>query len=321
MSNTILNACDFDLSVLGYRAKKTDDRGGANVAVQNKMTQSALRLQTPMMLTWGASEYEDKVTGVKDGRFSMSLQFPEAEYATPECSSFMSNMIELENKVKSDALAKSKDWFGKDIKSSEVIDALFSPMVKYPNIKGTKEPDYSRMPTLSLKIPQWQNVFKCELYDEEGNILFPKSDSAVTPIDYLKRTKVMCIIQCGGVWFINGKFGVTWKLLQAVVQKPPDTIQGKCMIVVNSDDKAKFAAQPAASSNEDGDDEGEERMGVVEDSSDEEDAAAPEPAAAVVAPEPVVEAEPAAAVVEEVVEPEVVVPAKKVVRRVVKKSA
>ena len=35
---------------------------------------------------------------------------------------------------------------------------------------------------------------------------------------------------CGGIWFANGKFGVTWKLIQAMVQKPRAQLSGKCFL-------------------------------------------------------------------------------------------
>ncbi len=280
MADTILNASNFDISIVSYGAKKVNDRGGSSMNIMNKSIRSGLRLSTPMMLTWGASDYVDPDTGVSDGKYSMALQFPEEEYTTPECEAFLENMIAFEQKIKSDALTKSKDWFGKDHKNPDVIDALYSPMLKYPYIKGTKECDYSRKPTLKLKIPCWKDVFNVEVYDEEGQALFPDPKRVISsPMEFLVRSNVMCIIQCGGVWFANGKFGVTWKLMQAVIQKPRETIQGKCMINLNASDKAKFAAQPVAAEEEDvADNVG---MEIMPDSEDEEDADVPVEEAAV----------------------------------------
>ena len=48
------------------------------------------------------------------------------------------------------------------------------------------------------------------------------------------------IIQWGGIYVINGKFGVTWKLFQAVV-KPRTTLSGKCHIILSESDKTKIA--------------------------------------------------------------------------------
>jgi hypothetical protein len=50
------------------------------------------------------------------------------------------------------------------------------------------------------------------------------------------------VLQCGGVWFAGGKFGVTWKLFQAVV-KPKTTLRGKCHINLSQDDKKLVETQ------------------------------------------------------------------------------
>ena len=70
---------------------------------------------------------------------------------------------------------------------------------------------------------------------------FPnEEDDSVTPITLIpKATNVAVVIQCGGVWFANGKFGVTWRLFQAVV-KPRASLKGKCHISLDSSEKDKL---------------------------------------------------------------------------------
>jgi hypothetical protein len=123
---------------------------------------------------------------------------------------------------------------------AEAVEALWTPMLKYPRDKATEEPDHSRAPSLKVKIPYWEDVFKnVELYNEESVCVFPNDDN--TPINdfIVKGTNVATIIQCGGIWVANGKFGVTWKLFQAVV-KPRTTLSGKCHIVLSEKDKEKL---------------------------------------------------------------------------------
>ena len=71
----------------------------------------------------------------------------------------------------------------------------------------------------------------------EQKQLFP-NDTGLLPTDLIaKATNVATVMQCGGLWFANGKFGVTWKLIQAVV-KPKQTLRGQCFINLSNDDKA-----------------------------------------------------------------------------------
>lgn len=243
MSDTIIYGPEFDVNVVMYSSPKANPQGGKNVNILNKTTKSKLRIQTPLMLTWGAGEYVDEKTGIGNGKFDMALQFPNDEFASPETDEFLKTMTAFQNKIKTDALANSKEWFGKIHKSAEIIDELFSPMIKFPNFKGTREPDYSKKPSLKVKVPLWEGTWKCEVYDEDGNPLFPNPNKEITPLDFIKKgSNVAVIIQFGGIWFINGNFGVSWQLVQAVVQKPKADLTGKCYIRLKKTEKDKLVA-------------------------------------------------------------------------------
>ena len=93
------------------------------------------------------------------------------------------------------------------------------------------------------------------------------------------------MIQCGGIWFANGKFGVTWKLVQAVV-KPKETLKGKCHIVLSAEDKKILEDDNGTSDNNEvvDDSDGEDVAGEVAaeieaaaSTEDEEVEAEPEP--------------------------------------------
>ena len=75
-------------------------------------------------------------------------------------------------------------------------------------------------------------------------MLFPnESDPDVTPVTLItKASNVAVVIQCGGIWFANGKFGVTWRLVQAVV-KPRANLKGKCHIMLDFSEKEKLESQ------------------------------------------------------------------------------
>ena len=139
-------------------------------------------------------------------------------------------MIELENKIKSDALLNSNEWFGKQLKSSEVLDAVFSPMLKYPKINGINESDTSKKPTIRIKLNKFSK-WSFEIYDEKSCLIFPKKDEKTLPSKHLPcNCTVKCIIECASIYIINGKFSRTWKLVQAMVKDKTESIFGKCHI-------------------------------------------------------------------------------------------
>jgi hypothetical protein len=180
----------------------------------------------------------------------------------------------LENKIKADALTYSKEWFGKTITSSDVMDEKFNVMLRHPKLsKDSAELDFDKPPTLTVKIPCWKGVWQSEIYDEEGEPLFikGKTPSHVTPLDFLKpKTHVICLIQCGGLWFVNGKVSITWNLKQAVVQKPKTSTiaEGVCFIKPKASDVEKMKSLPPPD-NDDIDPDGAVSSTIVEDSDEE----------------------------------------------------
>ena len=184
MAERIVDGTQFNAENIMYTAPKASAQGGKSVNILNKMTKTTLTLSTPLLLTWGASDFKKDGEEVGNGRFELSLQFPNEEYKTDDTDAFLKNMKAFEDKIKADALVYSKEWFGKVHKSAEIIEELFTPLVKYPKNKVTGEYDYTKQPTLRVKLPQWEGVWKTEIYDEDSNRLYPSLENpSVTPLD------------------------------------------------------------------------------------------------------------------------------------------
>ena len=269
MADRIIDGTQFNCENIMYCAPKATAQGAKSVNILSKSTKTFLTLSTPLLLTWGASDFVDEKTGISDGKFSLSLQFPSDEYKNDDTAAFLLNMKALEDKIKSDALVNSKEWFGKVHKSAEVVEALWTPMLKYSKNKLTGEYDYNKSPALKIKLPQWEGTWRCEIYDEEGEKLYPCLENpGVSPLDYLKKgTNIACLIQFGGIWFVNGKFSASWKLVQAVVQKPKASLQGQCLIPLKPKDKEVLKNQKVV----DEDTEDHITSTIVDDSDNEED--------------------------------------------------
>jgi len=291
MTDSIIDGTNIDTSVFAYSAPKAHASGGKVVNLLNKHFKESLTLSTPLILTWGAQEGQEQGTGKPTGKFTMALQFPSSEYSNPDAEAFLRSMKALEAKIKADAITYSKEWFGKEIKSAEVIDEKFNVMLRHPKkSKGSVEVDETKAPTLTVKIPQWSGVWKPEIYDEDGEPLYinGKVNSHLTPLEYLKpKTHIICLLQCGGLWFVNGKISITWNLKQAIVQKPKQTMEGTCFLKPKAADKEKMKTLPPP---EDPVDPDGVPTTIVADSDDEhEDLPAPVPVVTAVAEEAAVE--------------------------------
>jgi hypothetical protein len=225
MASMVVTASEFSpASNMLYTKPKANNAGGKSVGILNTLSRKALYLQTPLMMCWGANEYDNP----QGKSYDMCLQFPREEFSNPATQQFLQVMLEFEAKIKADARANSRDWLGKANMSEDVIDALFSPMLKYPKTPAG-DPDKTRSPTLKVKLPLYSGEYKFDLFDTQNNKLLT-SPSETPTMMIPKGSEVACILICGGVWFANGKFGVTWKAYQIVV-KPSETLEkGICHI-------------------------------------------------------------------------------------------
>ena len=271
MTEQIIDGTQIEaaFTYLSFSAPKPNPTGGKVVNMFDNRFKESLIISTPLILSWGAQEGKEQGTGKLTGKWTMSLQFPSEEYKTSEEVAFLESMKHLEQHIKQTALNNSKLWFGKEIKSIDIIDEKFTPMIKYPKVSpGSAELDYSRPPTMVVKIPKWKSGWKSEIYDEDGEpIYIPDSltseqvkelkiqtdlDEAISslndghsPIEYLpKQTKVICLLQCGGLWFVNGKVSITWNLQQAVVKKPKQSTRGICFIRPKANEREALKSMP-----------------------------------------------------------------------------
>ena len=272
MTSAIIDGTNIDTNVFSYSAPKANPSGGKVVNLYNKNYKESLTIATPLMLTWGAQEGLDQAKN-PTGKFTLSLQFPSSDYKNADAEAFLESMRKAESKIKEDALTYSKEWFGKSITSSDVMDEKFNVMLRHPKKeKGSAEPDLNKPPTLTIKIPCWKGVWQSEIYDEDGNPLFlkGKSDAHLSPLDFLKpKTHVICLIQCGGLWFVNGKVSITWNLKQAIVQKPKTSTiaEGTCFLKPKADEVQKLKTLPPPE--DDIDPDGAVVSTIVDDSDDE----------------------------------------------------
>jgi len=324
MSNAIIDGTNIDLSVFSYSAPKANPAGGKVVNLYNKNFKESLTIAAPMMGSWGAQEVKT-LDGQGTGKYTMTLQFSKGQYTTPDADKFLEQIRAVENKIKQDAMVYSKEWFGKEIKSMDVMDEKFTPMLKYPKkSKGSEERDYSQPPQLTIKLPCWKDIWQTSVFDEDGVALYikGKTTDGVTPLDFLTSNskapiQVITLIQCAGLWFVGSpaKVSITWNLKQVVVKKPKMSLisDDTCFLSVKPSERELLKSQPDVEVEQND----HSVSALVEDSDGEEEYTLPPPV-------PVVEKVVETPVVEKVVETPVVVeeaPKKKtVVRKVNKKE-
>ena len=287
MSNNpvVLNVSDWETSSLRYMQPKISDRGAKTINMISTQTNRALHLSVPLMMTWGISDYVNE-QGESDGKFSMSLNFPNSEYSTDATDEFLGKLKDFENQILDDAVKYSEAWFGEEL-SREVVKHNFFPFIKYSKDKLTKKIDNTKPPSLRARVPCYNGRWDIEIYDTKAERIFPCENDSLTPMDFVpKLSNVACVIQCGGLWFGGKGWGITWRVKQIVV-KPREVVSifGKCHVNLSTEDietmeKAPVVSETTDDNNvnslqvEDSDEEEEEEEEEVEE---EEPTPAPEP--------------------------------------------
>uniref|UniRef100_A0A6C0HBA6 Uncharacterized protein n=1 Tax=viral metagenome TaxID=1070528 RepID=A0A6C0HBA6_9ZZZZ len=277
----VLPVNQWNTSSIRYMQPKINDRGAKSINIISTQTNRALHISTPLMMTWGISDFTDEKTGESDGKFTISLNFPNEQYKTEATTDFLKKLKDFENQILDDAVRNSEVWFGEEL-SRDVVKHNFFPFIKYSKDKNTKKIDLTKPPSIRAKVPNYDGRWAIEIYDTNQKLIFPCDNDRMTPQDFItKMSKVACVLQCGGLWFGGKGWGVTWKLNQCVV-KPQEIISvyGKCHIALSSDEITNMD-KPVAETEVEDDEEAvpasTPSQTLVADS-DEEEEAEPAPA-------------------------------------------
>lgn len=271
----VLETSDWEPSAVRYMQPKVNASGGKSINVISTQTGRALHLSTPLMMTWGISDFTND-QGESDGKFYLTLVFPNKEYTNERTDEFLQKFKDFENQIIDDAVKHSDAWFGEQLDRS-VVKHSFFPSVKYQKDKLTKKLDMSKPPQVKARVPNYNNKWSTQIYDPKQVQLFPSENENLTPMDFVpKMAKVATVLQCGGLWFGGKGWGLTWKVNQIVVKPIQVTsVYDKCYITLAEDDLAtldkggneeQLSADPLVDTKvEDSDDDADEDEPVEEE--------------------------------------------------------
>ena len=244
-NNITTNFSEWNPSAIKYTVPKANKVGGKAITIINPTTNRSLHITTPPMMTWGISDFVDQNTQESDGKYTISLNFPNSEYANVDTDLFLKKMKDFEAQVIDDAVKNSESWWGESM-SKEILKHTFFPFLKYQKDKLTKKIDMSKPPSIRAKVTSYEGKWpNLEIYDTRSQLLFPCENPMTTPMEFVpKLSNVMCLLQCGGIWIGGKGWGITWKLVQCVV-KPRENVSvlGKCRIPLSMDTREMLESQ------------------------------------------------------------------------------
>ncbi len=163
-----------------------------------------VRIQIPRMyMPFGISGFVPEVGQTKwNIDFSMLGYDEENNYV----NKFYNTLHEIENKIIESVSEQSEHIFGKEM-SVEKLRPMFNS-----NIKTSP----GREPKFRIKVDTTSdNVIKPTVYDARHKDISAKVENGL-----YSRNSGTAIVELSSVYFLNRKFGVTWKLYQLVVYEP-----------------------------------------------------------------------------------------------------
>ena len=255
--DSIVLPSDFDVSNISYSEPRVLDNGGKVIYVS--YNKKKLIVQTPEMVApFGLSKWNNEGKG--NDKYSLDLSFKGKE-SREILSKFFDGFRALDKKLVEDGLKNCQTWLKKAYKSEDVVEALYTPIIKFAKDKNGEIND-KYPPTFKMTVPHSGTQFMCDVYDSNR-------DAVDLGAIETKSSRVSAIVQCVGIWIAGTKFGCSWKVLQMKVS-PPSTIKGYAFKELNDkiedeieeedeieagDPKEIMASAPAAQDDEDDDDE------------------------------------------------------------------
>lgn len=262
----------FKVSNVTFSAPKMLDSGGKQAYLNYNGGPLVMQVG-PLETPFGLSVFD------KQGppKYSVDLKLRGYDDPTnhPKTATIYNAFHALDEFMLDQGVKNSALWF-KGAKSREVLSELYTPVVRFSvDSEGNRKP---YPPTLKVQLRKRDDKFEADIYDENKR---PLNDVPLEDI-IVKGTVLTALIQCTGVWFAGGKFGLSWKAVQIRADKVPHTFRGKPAFLSEDgeEDVETSSANPTAAPASTGANASSNRFAALHDDEEVDDEEALAPASA-----------------------------------------
>ncbi len=242
MSNSLLKLKEFDSSNLVCSAPKALNAMGAksiNLNYKFNDGQAPITFQTPWMRSFGINQWVDPKNPNAEPVCSVTFSFVGMDQNS-KLQEFHDAMNQLDEWAIDTAHKNSWEWLARKNLSRETIEAVYTRCVKVPVDRATGEPS-DKPHNLKIKLKSNESGYATTFFDKEKNLI-PSSDVDTV---FNKGSHIRALIQCTGFWVAAGKFGLSWKIVQMVVEPRPGI--GSSYAFDDEDAEPAPVAAPASS--------------------------------------------------------------------------
>jgi hypothetical protein len=205
---------NFAVDRITYSNPKQLETGAKSIYISYNEKQ--LLVQTPdMTAPFGVSMWPGE-RGAPD-KYNIDVSFTGRE-SRPQLQSFFDMLEAISERVITDAMENAQSWFKRRFPSRDVVEALYTPIIKYSKDRNTGEINTQYPPNFKMSLPFRDGQFQFPVYDGKRNPL--NLLDIATSDTRGKGSRVSAIVQCSAVWIAASKFGVTWKVRQLRISEP-----------------------------------------------------------------------------------------------------
>lgn len=217
----------FSVTKLSISAPKTLDSGAKTAYLNYDGGKLIFQTAAEMTIPYGLGKF-DQGPKADNPDFSIDLSFKGYDTPGTAVHAYHNALSELDKFVMDEAYKNRGSWFsGGATKSREVINAFYTPTIKVAIDKQGNPKPYP--PTQKIKLRKISGDFEVKIYDSEKKRITEPVDEVL-----VKGSTVTVIVECGGIWFAGGKFGVTWRAKQIMVHKSPERLADCAFVGVGS---------------------------------------------------------------------------------------
>jgi hypothetical protein len=248
--SSIVSPSSFSVSNVVIAPLKMMESGGKQAYLNYEKSPLVMQvgsLETP----FGLSVF-DKIPGaVPKYTVELNLRGYDDPTNNPKSAALYNALNALDEYLIDQGVKNSRAWFKADL-NRDMVKMFYTPTMRFAKDADGNLKPYP--PTLKIQLRQRDGKFETKVYDNKKR---PLDDVPLEDV-LVKRAYITALIQCTGVWFAGGKFGLSWKALQIRADKIPDSIRGFAFLddgdasapSASASTKATSRAPPAAPSNQ-----------------------------------------------------------------------
>jgi len=250
-----LSPSEVNLDGITFTEPKENKYGSKSASLKHNGTQ--LRLKLPKMpMPFGLSKYN-----------TLDISFREKD-DNEEVNEFLEFLNSLDEKMVESACENSFAWFKKKKMTTEIVEALWKPSLRYSTDRETGEPLTKYAPRFSVRLPIYGERVGFKLFNASGeeykstDPIFEGDLSSNLSSLMTAKSSVEMTVRCSSLWLRSGQFGLTWEATHVTIYPNEE---GLDTYVFNDDDDRAVII-------EDSDEDEEEEVEVeVEEEEEEEE--------------------------------------------------